>query len=153
MVADGIPLILAEFQSTVLSCKVSRPLTVTLVLPMTIDITEVMEEAADDETLLRDATRCLACNVQGFKCMVCHATGVLVMAVTLDSEEVAVLKEVDYILYALSSGRTEEVDDLGLCVHCLTVHRWDVQVRYTNYTGRSVRCYMVAGCKPLVCNL
>lgn len=85
--------------------------------------------------------------------MVCHATGVLVVAAALDSEEVAALKEVDYILYALSSGRTEEVDDLGLCVHCLTVHRWGVQVRYTNYTGKSVRCYVVAGCKPLVCNL
>lgn len=96
-----------------------------LVLPVTIDITDVVEETTDDETVLRDATRCLAGNVQGFKCMVCHATGVLVVAVTLDSEEVAALKEVDYILYALSSGRTEEVDDLGLCVHCLTVHRWE----------------------------
>ena len=112
----------------------------TLVLPMTIDITDVMEETTDDEAVLRDATRCLACNVQGFKCMVCHATGVLVMAVTLDSEEVAALKEVDYILYALSSGRTEEVDDLGLCVHCLTVHRWGVQVRYVNDTGKVVKC-------------
>ena len=87
---------------------------------------KVMEKATDDEAVLRDATRCHAGYLQGFKGMVCHATGVLVVAVTLDSEEVAALKEVDYILYALSSGRTEEVDDLGLCVHCLTVHRWGV---------------------------
>ena len=125
MVADGIPLILAEFQSTVLSCKVSRTLTVPLVPPVAIYVTEVMEETADDETVLRDATRCHAGYIQGLECMVCHATGVLVVAVTLDSEEVAALKEVDYILYALSSGRTEEVDDLGLCVHCLTVHSWE----------------------------
>lgn len=93
---------------------------------MAVDVTEVMEEATDDEAVLWDATRCHAGYLQGFKGMVCHATGVLVVAVTLDSEEVAALKEVDYILYALSSGRTEEVDDLGLCVHCLTVHRWGV---------------------------
>ena len=126
MVADGIPLILAEFQSTLLSCKISRTLTVPLVPPVTIDVTKVMEKATDDEAVLWDATRCHAGYVQGLKGMVCHATGVLVVAVTLDSEEVAALKEVDYILYALSSGRTEEVDDLGLCVHCLTVHRWGV---------------------------
>lgn len=106
--------------------KVSRTLAMALVLPMTIDITDVMEETTDDKTVLRDATRCLAGNVQGFKCMVCHAASVLVMAVTPDSEEVTALKELDYILYALSSGRTEEVDDLGLCVHCLIVHRWGV---------------------------
>lgn len=127
MVADGIPLVLAEFQSTVFCCKVSRTLTVPLVPPVAIYVTEVMEETADDETVLRDATRCHAGYIQGLECMVCHATGVLVVAVTLDSEEVAALKEVDYILYALSIGRTEEVDNLGLCVHCLTVHSWEFE--------------------------
>lgn len=63
VVADGIPLILTEFQSTVLSCKVSRTLTVPLVPPVAIYVTKVMEKATDDEAVLRDATRCLACNV------------------------------------------------------------------------------------------
>ena len=75
-----------------------------LVLPVTIDITDVVKETTDDETVLRDATRCLAGNVQGFKCMVCHAASVLVMAVAPDSEEVTALKELDYILYALSTS-------------------------------------------------
>lgn len=75
-----------------------------LVLPVTIDITDVVKETTDDETVLRDATRCLAGNVQGFKCMVCHSTSVLVMAVASDSEEVTALKELDYILYALSTS-------------------------------------------------
>ena len=103
MVADGIPLVLAEFQSTVFCYKVSRTLAVTLVPPVAIYVTEVMEETADDEAVLWDATRCHAGYLQGFKGMVCHATGVLVVAVTLDSEEVTALEEVDDILYTLST--------------------------------------------------
>jgi hypothetical protein len=44
------------------------------------------------------------------------------VAVTLCSEEVAALKEVDYLLHSLSIGRTEEVDNLVFGIHCLTVH-------------------------------
>ena len=102
MVADGIPLVLAEFQSTVFCYKVSRTLAVTLVPPVAIYVTEVVKKTADDEAVLRDATRCHAGYIQGLECMVCHAASVLVMAVTPDSEEVTALKELDYILYALS---------------------------------------------------
>jgi hypothetical protein len=77
---------------------------VTLVLAVTIDVTEVVKKTTDDETVLRDATRCHAGYIQGLECMVCHAASVLVVTVTPGCKEVAVLKEVDNILYTLSIG-------------------------------------------------
>jgi hypothetical protein len=63
-----------------------------------------MEEAADDETVFGDSAASPAGYIQGLKCMVGHSAGIPVVAVALDCEEVAALKEVDDILHTFSIG-------------------------------------------------
>lgn len=122
VVSDSIPLILAKFQPAVLHCEVSRTLTVSLVLPVSSDVAEVVEEAADDETVFRNVTCRLAGEVVSLECVVSHSAGILVVTVTRYCEVVALLEECYHVLNPISIGRTEKVDDMGLGTHCRVVH-------------------------------
>ena len=104
MVSDSIPLILAKFQPAVLHCEVSRTLTVSLVLPVSSDVAEVVEETADNETVLGDISGHSLCNLKGLECVVSHTAGILVVAVALDSKEVTAFKKGNQVLDPISIG-------------------------------------------------
>ena len=104
MESDRIPLVLAELKSAMFRCQVSRTLAVTGVLSVTADVAEVVEEAADDETVFWDLVAHTASDLIGLECVVGHSAGVSVVTVTRNGEEVTILKKGNYVLDTLSIG-------------------------------------------------
>ena len=125
VVADGIPLVCAQFESAVFSEQCDRAPAVSFELTVNIDVTDVMEEGSDNEAVCRNMSASPFGKLICLKCMVGHSACVSVVAVATYSKVVAVLKKWDDIFNTVSLCRAEKLDD-----PCSNVHIWLVKMKF-----------------------
>ena len=121
VVTDGVPLVPGKLQTAASGEQCCRSPAVSLEFPVSVDVADVMQKRGYDQAFVRNAAVMLSCKSQCLQAMVRQPSGIRVVTVTADAEEVAAFDERYYILYSFPSCCAQEAYDGFSSIHVLPI--------------------------------